>query len=384
MTLLKANQKYNICLVAVFAAATVALCLFNIGTFKISPVYFVFLAIILMLYLFARERKTACFISVLSLFFVFFICSENGSDYANYGGIFDMVKTGVDFGSIHGETLYLLINKFFSSFLSYNAFRVVFLGAFTFLYAYSAYKLSPDPTYSFILTFLGLIVYLISAYRQFAVCAIALYSVWLALGRRKKFLPAALCAVSVFIHGSGIISLAIVICLCLKFNCKIKHGYVLLSAALAARAMLYVLFKTFPVESLVSSVTVYTELKLFSFGFLSRIAECLLLWIYSRRVNLNPATQKLFFIYFWLTLLYIAVPYEFLMARLLIICRFFAAILVPAISLSEQTTKSGLFLTKSYAVKNELRSLFFIIYLVLFIYQLGFQSGYFPYIHMFF
>lgn len=352
------------------------------GDYFIEPifiVYFVFLVAMCR----AKNRKRAM-ITVYVSFFVLFICSKCGADYYSYKSIYEEVGLGVPFQNIHGEILYLLINRLASFVMPFEAFKIIYLAFFVFLLCYSLYKITPDPVIAFLLVYCGLTLYLLSSLRQFATISLLFYSILL-VKRKKKFGALLITFVSGFIHVGGFVGF-IVVC-CFMIYRKNEKPITLLSLsimivfAVVLRLIFVILLRYESVASIMNIVTVYTGVRFFTVGVLSRIVELVLLSIAGNKLRSDSFHTRLFNVYCFAMLLYLAVPIEFFMARLLISFRFIMAMLM-SVFIGNNGQAYAIKSNRSKQIKFVSVASMFVLYVVLFVYQLAFQIGYTPYKHI--
>lgn len=385
---------------------------------KVEPIFLIFPLILFVLAFIKRKnaRSFAYFLCGLAYFFIF-ICSKNGADYTGYLSIFNSIENGVVFEEIHGEKLFLLFMKIFIDLgLGYDIFRIVFLSFFTLLFLYSAYKLSPSPILTFLLMFLSYIIYLISAYRQFAVMAITVYCFYIYLVKNKKIFPILLLIVGLFIHVSSIMPLVYFVCLNIfdrskfvKINEKTnsislfakritKNFIVIMVICLLFRIILYYLLKIDSVgkfaDKLVGS---YPEKTLFSVGLLSRTVTVFIISMCMKEFVNSKAVVTIYVYYFMCMMCYIVFPYENLMGRLMNAGRVMDVILIPIIALEKynsfkkynrqticyQNLRDVSFVGQNVS-KKIILVFFLVITTVMYVYQLLTQGGYYPYVSMFF
>lgn len=385
--------------------------------YKIEPIFIIFPLILLLCSLIIKKQrmKKPMFIIAFVAYLLLFICSTNGSDYVGYKSIYNALEAGSSFEEVHGEFLFLVINKLFITLgLSYNVFRVVFLSFFTALFCYGIYKLSPNALLSFVFMFISYIVYLISAYRQFAVMAITMYCFYLFLVKGKKLLPIIYLMLVFFIHASAILPLvyfgAIIIydistkkvlfeeSLIFKMTSFILKNFpLIICASLFIRLILYYVFSIDAIGNLVAKLTDYSDLLLLSIGLMSRTVTLFLISLFIKKYKFCKDVMIIFLYYFASMILFLIVPYDFLMGRLMNNARIFDILLIPII-VSEyyknikydygmHLSRAALFNRSSIKIiipNYIILSGFIFISSAMFIYQLLVQNGYTPYINMFF
>lgn len=357
----------------------------HLGTYAIEPI-FVYYAVFLLFMCFAKNRLYAMTLIYIS-FFVLFICSRNGADYQSYKEIYENVAAGVSYKNIHSETLYLVLNEIASSVMTFDVFKIIFQGFFTLLLVYGLYKISFNPMFAFLMMFCGATLYLMTILRQFATISLFFYSLHL-LAKKKEIKALLITFLSGFLHVCGFVGFIIIVYL--AFSRRIPkisfyRAMLMLVAAMCFRFIMYYLLQQSFVIAVIGKITVYTDVRLFTFGVLSRIAEFILIVASNKFFKFQPQYQKLFFIYYIFSLIYIAIPLEFFMARLFIILRFITALLVSVLCLSKRVA-TDIRLKNSFAIQESrgIAIIFIMFYYILFIYQLMFQVGYTPYQSMIF
>lgn len=345
------------------------------------PIYIIFPLILAILCL-VRETKTKVII-ITVLYIIFFVCAETGADYINY----EMIYKECFSENVHGEIGYILLCRCCVTLkLSYNLFRVLFLTLFTILFVFSVYKLSNKFTLSFLLVFIVYPIYLVSAYRQFATIAIFLFSLYLFLVKEKKFLAIIFNVIAVFFHTMAIFQF--VLLLVLYFYEKSigtrkniervflkKYIFHIITICVIIRLSLFVILVKTPIGKFIERLVSYKEFSLINLGFVSRVFEMVLLTNLYCISTENKNIDLMFSLYFIGLILYLLIPAELIMGRLINNIRFLSVILIPKFLFSYNKDIHS----KNLIIK--ITTVLIVIYVCVFTAQLINQEGY-TLIHM--
>ena len=299
------------------------------------PIYLIFPLLLVFSCLFKNTKTKAIIITIIFIFT--FNCAETGADYAGYKSIYETCLHN----KVHGEIGFILICKIFNKLgISYNIFRIIFLGLFTILLSYSIFKLSNNFSFSFLIAYLMYIVYFVSAYRQFATMSILLFTIYLHVRKKQIVIPLLLNFVAIFIHKLAIIQFLIflIIFICHIFRKGIKpiekslvkkYFFSIILVCIVVRILVYVLLSYTALGNIYTEIVSYPELSLINAGLISRLMIlCIITYYYLLSLK-NQGNDFLFTIYFISMLIYTAFPFELIMGRLLNNFKLLEIILIP-------------------------------------------------------
>ena len=310
-------------------------------TYPIEPVYFIFPAVCLLISL-VKPHTGKHLSSVLGTAFIFvYSFSMNGADYTNYKILYNAIATGHSLTSVHGEIGYnILVWICCRLGISYPAFRLLLLVTVSVVMLVAVYKISDNFGLSMFFITSMFLIYTISAYRQFIVMAFSLLWMYVfSKGQHRKaiigtlFLP--------FFHISALVPLGLMILFDLVPRQRTeraivfirKNIYYLAAIACVLRVLNTVLLKMGPVRAIVAKILAghaSPQPTLFTFGLVSRVAFIILLgYMYSVRRPKDELTHMLYWYYMFGMLIYVAVPLELFMGRLMNNVNILSAVLVP-------------------------------------------------------
>lgn len=355
---------------------------------NINHVYYLFPLLLLGVNL-VKNNKIKFVITYL-LFVFLFVMAQCGPDYFNYEYLYNNYSVRND---LHGEPLYVLINKFFYLIgIPYWVFRLIYLSAFLLLFLYSLNKLSFNFIYSFIISYLMFLVYFISAYRQFATISIFMFSICLMFykkGLKNEIITLILNTLIVFIHTLAIYQLLIFVAFFIYHRiCKkevkidkewLKRNIVkILIIVLSCRVLIY-FFAYIPyIQSVFDWIPYFKNLKLINLGFLSRaMFLSIILYLYFKTGD-KRNNDSIYLIYFVSMLIYFILPFDTIVGRLINNIRFLECVFVPNLIISNKEFNN--MYSKNYYKHKNVKN--FIILLVcftafsVFFSQMLFQDGY--------
>lgn len=342
-----------------------------------------------------RDKKMITTAIVLS-FIVIYAFSLNGADIQGYAALYRLVASKATFDAVHGEIgfkcLMLVCNKLG---VSYLAFRVCFISLCSLLFFYCAYRISPNfpLTVFFMLTLF--VVYPISTYRQYMVMVLAVFWFY-QYHKGRKVLPFIGLGAGTLFHISALFPLALLAAYAVFRNKKLlktekEMAWIALSS-FAIRLLVYFVSHIGAIWSILSRLTngYSDDVSLLSNGLLSRMVFLgVVSYLYLSKKPKNPFTVMLFNIYFIGICIYICLPYELLMGRLVNTVHFMLVLLLPLLLCGEG---EALPLRSSAYVRGEKAILLdkavfygiFCLSFVILLNQLLKQSGYTPYCNILF
>lgn len=341
------------------------------------PIYMIF-PLLIALFCLVKDTKLKNYILIFAFIFIF-ICAETGSDYEAYGKIYKYCFLD----EIHGEPLYLFLCKIFTTLrIPYNVFRVLFLTPFFLLFAYSLMKLSDNFALSFLISFLGFSIFLVSAYRQFATMAIFLFSIYLYLKKNKKITALILNFIAIFLHKLALLQFALLVIMFIYEKCVgrrkciekplLKKAFLPITiTCLVIRLVIFVFLKT-SIGAAILAFLPYQSFQLVDLGFVARILEFVILTLMYLNTNTHEDDNLIFSFYFLTMLLYIIIPLELIMERLVSNFRLLVVVLIPNILWKKEQLK-----TRDKRLTAGLYQIVLLaVYVILFVRQLTVQSGY--------
>ena len=367
--------------------------------YPIEPVFVIFPALCLLLSLVKRKQGKATFAFIFIVFFLLYILSLNGSDIVGYSDIYRLVSSPKTFNETHSEIGFKLLMLIFARLrISYIAFRICLLTVNIFVLFYTLYKISPNFSLSVFFLTTMFVIYTISTYRQFMVMS---FSFLIFYQYSKKSGPMSFIALALLalIHISSLILLAFLIVYDFLNKQKLaeqtsklsKNVLIWMAVALVFRYAFILIMRIGAIKSIMSVLTRgYSNepIAILPFGLLARIAFLLGVSImYRIRRPQDRLTVMLYTFYFVGMVLYIAVPFEGLMGRLMNNFYILGIALIPMLCRYERVVgvKDGSLLAPGDRTWLRLivAVLIFIAAVVL-INQLLNQNGYWPYLNLLF
>jgi hypothetical protein len=325
--------------------------------------------------------------------------SETGSDFESYRILYEQVGKNIPLSEIHGENLFLFLMRISNNLgLSYYAFRVVYLSAILGVFLNAVNKMTPNFALTFFMLMLGFIIYVVSAYRQFATMAFLLYAFYFLLYKRKALAAVLFAVVATLFHISGVIGLVFILAHCILRPNWVQTAkkyftgsfmYLLIAVAFAFRLFIYFYGSRF----FYSFVGAYPDTVILSFGVLSRLVVLVFvasqIRIFAKTNQDAKLTKKvctLYGFYFISLLLYFAFPFELVMGRLTNNARILDIILIPHILhyfLAQRKQLPTKERSKTRRINFAAMSVV-AVYGAMYIFQLLMQGGYSNYTHFLF
>lgn len=370
-------------------------------TYDIEPIFLIFPVCCLAIGLFKQHTgKIMSFLLGLS-FIIIYSCSLNGSDYEGYNSLYNSILYGSSIFDIHGEVGFALLMSIAAECgVEYSLFRIILLSSLTIVLFVMVFKISPNFSLSVFFITTMFVIYTISAYRQFIVISISIFLIYkFYLGKRKEAIIGT--TVLLLFHITAIVPLLFMIAYCLfkdnkiqRFVCYITNNiFFIVIISMILRLFVYYILKTGIFTSvLYKFIGNHASLTptLISFGLISRTVFLLLVsFMYYMVKPRNQLTNMLFWYYSVGMIVFIIVPLDFFMGRLMNNANIISSLVIPRLlyyryteNLVEHNRKSV-----SNVVNNNLRIVvivLIVISLIILINQLKVQNGYTPYVNYFF
>ncbi|MBP5460538.1 MAG: EpsG family protein [Lachnospiraceae bacterium] len=362
--------------------------------YAIEPIFVIFPLICFLFYVANfKQKKTVCFILAIS-FILIYCFSLNGSDFYGYYTHYNMVGNGVSSSDNAQEIGYFYLMKAALRLgLDYLSFRVVLLSTMTIVLFYAVTRFTKD--FSLVLFFISsmFVVYTISAYRQYIVIAISLY--WIYKFNQGK-VKTAICGTAALLlfHITAVLPLGCMVFTVLRKRRKVEKSAdmfkrnfsIIITLALLTRVMATVLLRTaffYRVVGGILGAHSTPNPTLFSFGLLSRLVFLAgVTYLFRASGTDDRAVHFLFWYYFVSIAIYVAIPLELVMGRLMNNASILCAILIPMLKrevvVSTPTAQAE---HRKQNVKLLLMFLEFVAIAIL-INQLLKQNGYTPYMNI--
>lgn len=373
-------------------------------TFKLEPVFIIFPLFCLLLSIFKTKNTKTCFFIVFISFVVIYAFSQNGSDYISYQRRFQSVESGISAEEARTELGYFYLMKAAVSLgMDYSVFRIILLSLLCCLLFSLLFKLSDNfPLSVFFITSM-FVIYTISTYRQFIVMCFSLWGFYY-YSRGRKLVSVLGIALLMLFHKSAVLPFAFVSLDWIKENFKTrsffpveKNYWFLIIVSIGIRLAMSFILGSGAVNSILktfNSSYLIEKPSFFSFGFASRCFFLIIIsYMYCRIREPDKITSLLYWYYSVSLLLYICIPIELLMGRLMNNANIVCALLIPnlghklyAQDINDigQSEDEG----NSFGIVNPntlfaVLSLVFVAFAVL-INQLLHQDGYTPYLNILF
>ena len=366
-------------------------------TYSIEPVFIVFPLVCLFLSFFKLRNNIIVFFTVLFSFILLFSFSLNGSDLISYSNVYKMVAFDLPSSLINQEIGYYYLNKVAISLgISYLVFRVILLSSLTVvLFVFLRKTSSNFPLSVFFLSSM-FVIYTISTYRQFMVMSFSMWGIYLYFKGKKVLSVCGIAALLLF-HRSAVVPLVFVVfdwaCCHFShnsFNLKEKKHWLFLSVAIGVRLIMTIVLKIPVLKSILESIgsSYFVESpSFFSLGFASRCFFLIVLSFLYYRIKKPNNLTTLFYSYYSISILiYICVPIQLLMGRLINNANIVCIILIPNIiheySLQVKADNNECSVIGNIRFKlNPILPLlgFVFVALVVLVNQLLHQDGYTPY-----
>ena len=360
--------------------------------YKIEPVFVVFPLVCLFLYWIGLGNKKAIKHLLMIAFILIYSFSLNGSDFEGYRIQFRGVGEGASASALHGELgYYYLVKLFVALGADYITYRIILLSLCSVVLFYCYSKMSDNFALSVFFLSTMFVVYTISAYRQYIVIAFSILCIYYYdLGNEKR---AIIGLVGLgFFHFTAILPLELLICYKVLSGRKKRkqiqtfqnHYLMILCFALLMRVIITILISVDPIKSLVGRIVeghASARPSLFSFGLVSRIVIFLCVsYIYRRSWVYKTSTQILYWYYFISIVLYIVIPLEFAMGRLINNANIILSVLIPALRYQYNMKHDRAGTISLTGISSILMVSIFVAMTVL-VNQLYHQDGYTPYLN---
>lgn len=362
--------------------------------YNVEPVFVLFPILCLLVHFTKlREKKEICYLLIV-LFILLYSFSLNGSDFEGYYAHYRMVEGGASPAENDQEIgFYYLMKGAVSLGLDYLTFRIIFLSFLSFVLFYSIRKFSNDFALSLFFISSMFVIYTISAYRQFIVIAFSLYWIYVYCHGKEKIALLGVASLLLF-HMTAILPLGCMIFDSLRGEKKAdrssdtfsRYFFIVLVLALTVRVVAFVLLKTSAVNAILDRLIgkhASADPTIFSFGLLSRLIFLTVISLFYRLSNTGDRSVKfLYWYYFVSIMIYIAIPLEFFMGRLMNNASILSAVLVPMLMKTDVLP----FLPVKIKYKDPFRRVFLFVLevtaLAVLINQLLKQDGYTPYLNI--
>ncbi len=362
--------------------------------YKIEPIFLIFPSICLLLSFDKRRNSKIRFLFLTVSFILIYSFSLNGADYDGYNSLFEEVLVGSSIREIHGELGYGLLMVIAQKIgMNYQIFRIVLLTVTSIVLFSMLYKMTPNfPLSVFFFTTL-FIIYTISAYRQYIVMAFSLVWIYEFIGGDKRKAMIGFVGL-LFFHITAIIPIFFV--LIYKFireeqtaNIKAfinKNGILFIAIAFIFRILNFYILKIGIVNNILEIIIsnrADINPTLFSSGLASRtIFLFFMVLLFQCKSKDNKLLVLLFDCYYIGMILYILVPLEFFMGRLMNSVNVLSTIIVPYMVYSHDDDRYS----DNTVISNNriVLSILIIVSYVVLINQLSNQVGYTPYINYLF
>ena len=363
-------------------------------SYHIEPIFLLYPLLCLLVHFSNIRQKRGVFFFLTALFIAVYSFSLNGSDFDGYYAHFNMVERGVSAVENEQEIgFYFLMKTAVFLGFDYLTFRVVMLTVLTLVLFASIRRFTSDFALSLFFVSSMFVIYTISAYRQYIVIAFSLYWVYLYC-RGKRRLAIMTTALLLLFHITAILPLCCMLFDSFRQKRKVKrstdrfqrHFTVILIAALVIRVVIAFLLQTGIVNAIVSGVLglhASATPTLFSFGLVSRLFFLAVITYFFRLSNTADHTIRfLFWYYFVSIIIYIAIPLEFVMGRLMNNASILCAVLIPM--LKREVARNVVPLVNGYRLAAVTRLLFALelAAFAILVNQLLHQNGYTPYMNV--
>lgn len=360
--------------------------------YSIEPIFIIFPAICLLVGILNKRRNPIVDWLLGAGFIVFYSFSLNGADLENYNILYNLMARGVPISKIHGETGFNLIMQFFAkSGVDYLVFRISLLVITTVVLFLCMRKFSGNFALSLYLLSSMFLIYTISSYRQYITMVFSI--LWMIVyekGYKKTAIIGT--ALLMLFHIIAFVPLCFLLIYhamseqsrkaAARFLCR--NFLFLLFFTMLLRLFVYLVLKTgILTELLRAFIGNYANISpsLLSAGLISRIAFwTLITYMYSLKKSENNLQRMLFLFYSVGMLLYVIVPLELVMGRLMNNANILLVILVPCLIFEPfaEGYPAELTETKKKSIRLAALGLVLVAFAVL-LSQLTKQGGYFPY-----
>lgn len=331
---------------------------------------------------------------LLGLLFVgIYAFSLNGSDIEGYMEHYDSVGNGVN-AIDNGQEIgfYYLMRLSNALGFDYVTFRIVLLSVLACVLFLCICRFTDDFSLSLFLITSLFVIYTISTYRQYIVVVFSL--MWFVLYCNGKKIVAIIGTVGLLLfHITAILPLLFMIYFYINTYSRInkcasflnKNHILIIIFCLLFRVIAYCLLR-------VDLINYYAEKlfgdhassnpSIFTFGLIARVIMLILIrYLYCTSKTDNNKIKTIFCYYYLSIMLYIAIPLEFFMGRLINNAYFFVVVLVPMLIKEIRTNKTK---EKHVCVSRRLTLCIGIVAMIVLINQLTKQNGYVPYLNVLF
>jgi len=376
-----------------------------------SPIFIVYLAFLLFLLFFRDNRLKA--IAIYVTFIFIFEASSFGSDYSVYKGYYETNTYWRDI-----EFLYLAISEYCGLIgMPFEIFRFLWGSTWVGLICYSMYKMNKRYfNLSFLIFYLGYLLYALSAFRQLAAMAIGFWCVYRMFYKRDYIIPLVASYLGVMFHKSGYIYfIFFAVCdvyLFLKsLVSKVRRKPLSLKKpsdrfskicswmwailpllCVAGRIVNYRLVEVAAVKQIIVNLigSSYYAKTLFNIGLLSRMALLMVtMWVYPH-IDKKKEIGPIMLFYVICMAGYILMPMEAFAGRFFNNGRIFEVILIPVIynrllsyEQSERRFVNAYGGTYTLPIAKVYLFISLAIYFVIFYQQMSTQMGYSVYTNIF-
>ncbi|MBR6019160.1 MAG: EpsG family protein [Lachnospiraceae bacterium] len=362
--------------------------------YAIEPVFVAFPIICLLFSALKFKQKKAIGI-ILSISFIFLYCfSLNGSDFYGYYTHYNMVERGASVAENSQEIgYYYLMKGALRVGIDYLLFRIILLTSLTLVLFYAVKKFTSDFPLALFFVSSMFVIYTISAYRQYIVIAFSLYWIYRYCQGKERI---AICgtALLLFFHITAILPLACMVFAAIRKRRKVektvdrfkRNFVIIISFALLIRVFIAGLLRMGFFYRLVGDILgghSTPNPTMFSFGLLSRLVFlAVITYLFRASKTDNYSIHFLFWYYFVSIALYVAVPLELVMGRLMNNANILSAILIPMLNKENSVLKINS--NNSNSKRNVILLLVFaeIVAVAILINQLIKQNGYTPYMNV--
>ena len=364
--------------------------------YNIEPIFVMFPLICLFFHITnIKTSKWLHFILIVS-FILIYPFSLNGSDIDGYRQHYTMVEYGASVEDNAQEIGYYYLMKLAVNLgWDYLTFRVILLSTLAIVLFYSIRKLTDDLPLSMFFISTMFVIYTISAYRQFIVIAFSIW--WLyqyGCGRKLKAIIGT--SLLLLFHVTAILPLG---CMVYKWystksrlekstNRFKRYFTIIIFSTIIIRIAMNFLLETGIVNAIMRNVLgahASPDPTLFSFGLISRMFFLFFITYLYRASGTEDGMIRLLFWYYFVSItLYIAVPLEFFMGRLMNNANILSAALIPMLR------KDIVYGNRLHDVRVKGKTVILItvilevLALTILINQLANQNGYTPYLNLLF
>ncbi len=364
--------------------------------YNITPMFLIFPTICLLCSFVRKINRNYIYFLLTTLFILIYSCSLNGADYEGYKILYNYIIEGRNFSEIHGELGYKILMTVFTKLgVGYDLFRLILLSGVTGVLFYSVHKMSPQFALSVYFISTMFVIYTISAYRQYIVMAFSVFWIYrYNLGKKKEAILGT--SLLILFHSTALISFTFLMIYSIVkektlqqyFKFLKRNGLLLFFCAFLIRIIIFIALRQPFINGFVQrilSVHASASPTLISTGLLARAAFVIILFIMFNIKYINQNLIRMLAIYYFTGMfLYICIPLDFVMGRLMNNVSILSSILIPLIvynmKINEKETQVD-YQRYIQQKKDLFLCLIFlgIIAVVILINQLMRQSGYYPY-----